>query len=103
MIEIAGQVCLDHDQPVAYTLTVAWESLTTDTRAVVLQTPLTWDPGCAEPYSFPYEIPSFLFTGTPPGGDIGRWRLVGRAVPVETTRFAPYQWDATGSVTLVAP
>ena len=103
VIEIAGQVCLDHDESVAYTVTVAWESLTTDTRAVVLQTPLTWDPGCGEPYSFPYEIPSFLFSGSSPGEAIGRWRLVGTAEPVESTRFATYQWDATGSVTIIAP
>lgn len=101
-VEVAGQVCIDHDEPVAYEVQVAWEALESSARAIVLETPLTWDPGCAEPYSFVYSFPDFLVANAEQGESLGRWRLVGKAVPVDPARFSTYQWDATGSVEVMA-
>lgn len=99
---VTGQVCVDHDEPIAYDLEVAWESLTTQSRFVVIDTPLDWGPGCEDSYAFEYDVPRAMAAQLPAGESLGRWRLVGRAVPVEQTRWATYQWDVTGSASLIA-
>lgn len=103
-VRVVGQVCLDAGVPVAYQVQVAWEAVESGARVLVIDVPITYDPGCQEAYDFVFQVPEQLLPGdTPSGESLGQWRIVGRATPVEVTRWGAYQWDATGTVELVAP
>ena len=105
-VRVVGQVCLDNDTSVAYQVSIAYESVDTpDLRITVLDVPITYDPGCQPPYDFPFEFPlqSLTLETSEPGESLGQWRIVGRAVPGNTDRYLPSQWDSTSTVELVAP
>lgn len=98
-ISVAGQVCNSSDRTVAYQVTVAFESVTTKARYPMIDTPISYEPGCQRAYRYDFEFPG---TAWPPeDGTYGRWRLVGRAVPVDDDRFAELQWDAAKTVEFV--
>lgn len=101
-ITVEGQVCNTGPVPVAYRVEVAWEAVDTLDRAVVLSVPITYEVGCQEPYSFDFVFPMDLSTGAFEGETLGRWRIVGRAVPVDQSRFSTYQWDAIETVEIIA-
>ncbi len=104
-IPVVGQVCNTSDRPVAYTVSVAFESVDTPgARIPVLEVPITYDPGCMPPYDFGFDFPlDSLTDDLEPGVSLGQWRIVGRADPVNIDRYLPYQWDATATVEIINP
>ena len=102
-IRVAGQVCLEGEDSVAYRVEVAFVPVLADqVRIIVLDVPITYDPGCQEPYDFAFEFPSSFFAELPSGESLGDWRVVGTARPLRSG-YEPYVWDATSTVELVAP
>lgn len=102
-ITVAGQVCNEADEPVSYEVTVRFESVDTiGLDFTVIDVAITYDPGCQESYVFDFVFPVEDVRQTEPGS-YGLWRLVGRADPVDSSRFAPYQWDPAATVELIAP
>ena len=104
-VVVVGQVCNNGDTPVAYQVEVAYESVSTpNLRLAVLSVPITYDPGCHAPYEFPFDFPcQSACQQIGPGESLGLWRIVGTATPVNTEKFLPYQWDATGTVEYINP
>lgn len=103
---IAGTVCNNSDEPVAYRIEVALEPIQTDdvtrVRILLIDLRTTYPPGCTpEGYNFPYEIPPLLFEGVPDGTDLGLWKLTGIAVPVNRAEYLTYQWNVTNTFNLV--
>ncbi|NNF68441.1 MAG: hypothetical protein HKN01_01605 [Acidimicrobiia bacterium] len=106
-IPVAGRVTLDHDEGVPYQVTVAWESVEDSVRFPVIDVPITWEPE-EDPYEVVWSLPdtltAFIDASNPePGESLGRWRIVGIAVPVDQDRFATHQWDSVRTFELVAP
>lgn len=101
-IVVAGQVCNDSEEAVSYEVEVAFERVLEEgdqTRVIVINTPITYDPGCQDPYEFPFEVPLVLRESDQ---ELGNWRIVGRAIPTDRNSYAVYQWDVTATVELVS-
>lgn len=100
-IPVVGQVCHSGDTPVSYQVQVAWQSVTGE-RILAIDVPIEYEPGCQDPYAIEWVAPPQLTAGAETGDSLGQWRVVGRAVPVDPTRWATYQWDSTATVELIA-
>lgn len=98
---ISGQVCLDTNEPVSYRLSVSLQSIQGG-NVTLLEFDAEYEPGCQDPYAFPYEIPDFVWENAEPGS-LGQWRIVGEAVPADTDSYKIYRWDATESFELIVP
>lgn len=100
-IPVSGQVCLE--ESAAYDVDVSWVHIDSDTEFSVLSTPITWDEGCGDPYAIEWVPPAQLLASElEPGQDLGRWRIVGTARPVDPSRYATYSWDSVKTFELVA-
>lgn len=99
-IPVEGQVCNSHPFDVSYVVRV---DLTPVDRPdlgpfpLVADIPITYPPGCQAPYAVAWEIPELLRAID----DLGRWRAVGVAEPVDPDRYVTYQWDSFATVELV--
>lgn len=105
-IRVVGQVCNDGDVPVAYQVSVAFVPVAAGEgggRFNVIDTPITYDPGCQEAYDFAFQFPPSLTAGSASGADLGQWRIVGTARPVDRTRYSEYQWDAAATTNYLTP
>lgn len=100
-VKVTGQVCLDTDQEVAYMVDVSWWSVSSEGGQInALSVPVTWQPGCNEPYEFDYTFPVQVLDSEP-GQSLGKWKLVGKATPLLEGRWEPYQWDVTHAVEMI--
>lgn len=100
-IPVVGQVELLTDEEVPAVVTVSWVHVASDTEFEVLSTPITWD-GTEDPYAIEWVPPSQLLSALDDGtADLGQWRIVGRAEPVDTDRWVTYQWDSVKTFNLV--
>lgn len=102
-ITVAGQVCNDGLRPVAYEIVVGWQSVdVAGLRVNQINVPITYEPGCQPAYEFDFTYPVELIgDDVRPGESLGRWRIVGRATPADTTSFARYQWDVVKTIEIV--
>ena len=105
---VAGDICLDSDEPIRYDVVVEWVALEQDGVSFrVFEFPTTWNPGCdpEQAYDFPYTVPEALQAVAPPeGGSLGLWRIVGTATPQNNRNglILRYQWDVTDTFELIA-
>lgn len=105
-IPVSGRVMNAADEDIAYQVTVSWVALDSDARITILDVPVTWEGGRNEPYNISWSPPPQLLQlldGAEPGSDLGRWRIVGVATPVNRARWDVYQWDSIKTFTLIAP
>ena len=106
-IRVRGTVTLDGNEDVAYSkISVSWVHVDSGTEFEVISTPITYEAGRNEPYDITWVPPSQLLAlieENPPGTDLGFWRIVGRAQPVRTDLYAPYQWDSVRTFSLTTP
>ena len=101
-IPVTGQVCNDSELAVAHDVTVAFRGVDEmGAELRVLDVPVTWEPGCRV-YDFAFFFPAALIIGEP-GDSLGRWRLVGRAIPTLSDTYDQYQWDAMGTIEFLVP
>lgn len=107
-IDVAGRATLSWGSPVSYSsFEVAWESVESDRRYLVVDDSLTFDAWQNSEYEAtmsppPQMLADLLPPGTPEGTSLGRWRIVGRATPTRPRQFADYQWDGVEAFDLVA-
>jgi len=111
-IPVAGRVINDHDEAIAYSISVSWVSLDATplgqpgSTYVVLATAITWEPGPQEPYDIEWSIPAEILERSSdllPGQFLGRWRIVGTATPVLSDKYSSYQWDSAKTFTMRTP
>lgn len=99
-VTVAGQVCNDADRPIPYRVAVSWVSVDEPgVESTVIDVPITYEPGCQLPYLFDFLFPAERVTVG--AESLGRWRIVGRADPVDDSA-EPYSWDALKTVEIYA-
>lgn len=106
VIEVAGRVQVDSDRPVSYELIeVAWEAVESEVRFPVISVPIEYEANRDEPYEIEWVAPPQLLAlieNTPPGESLGRWRIVGKAIPASRD-LDVYVWDSVETFTMIAP
>ena len=106
-IVVAGEVCNETDEPIGYIVNVEWVLIgeVSARFPTLTNTDVVWNPGCRS-YSFPYTVPDqlrILIEASGPGADLGRWKIVGRADPINPNLYRTFVWDVTGAFTLTQP
>lgn len=105
-IGVAGQVCVA-EPDIPYVVEVELVGLDNAVSYPLINpVPITWTSPCEPPYGadepFEWVLPAEVFDGASPGDDLGRWRIVGSAVPVDGDNVAPYQWDSVKTFRIIA-
>jgi len=109
-VAVVGDVIQEAPVDIAYEVEVFWVALdptpisSPGERFVVLSTPITWESDREAFYEVEWEMPTRLFERAltvQPGTDLGRWRLVGSAVPVRSDIYDTYQWDSVKTFRMV--
>lgn len=110
-ISVAGRVKQTSDDDVSYSVSVSWISIDATrlgqpgSTFTALSTPLTWEANSDEPYLVDWHVPQEivdLAKTLPEGSTLGRWRIVGTAIPVRDDKYSTYQWDSVKTFELVA-
>lgn len=113
-IEVAGRIVNDLDVSVTYSLIVSWVSINGSVVTqpgdsfTALQTPVTLPANTDRPYTAEWSIPLDLlelFEPLPPGTDLGRWRIVGTATPINNLieDLVSVQWDSVRTFAMITP
>lgn len=110
-IPVAGRVLNEADTDIAYEVTVSWVAVDVNeelgAKFPLIDVPVTWEAGRNEPYELAWGPPTQLLTlvdqaDYEPGESLGRWRIVGEAIPINNVRWLPYLWTSVGTFELVA-
>lgn len=106
-IDVAGEVKFSGDEAVTYQVQVFWVNTTGGSRYTLIDVEITYDPDHADSsYAIPWVAPNQLLAiaeRQPPCTDLGRWRIVGRASPIDNLSVSPYNWDSVETFGLVTP
>lgn len=112
VFDVSGNVRSEADVATSYSILVQWISTTGSPVTepgesfVGLSTPITWPANVDRHYDAAWSPPGLLLehaVGLPPGTDLGKWRIVGTATPVNTEDYVPFQWDSVRTFTLETP
>lgn len=97
-VPVAGRVRMIADRDVAFQVTVSWVAVESSAAFQVIDVPVVYEAGRDEPYEIEWSIPPLLLDLLP--CEPTRWRIVGRATPIDDPAVQSYTWDSAKTFTV---